>query len=119
MYSNVIIFMIKGIGIDISELDRFRRIRFLGRVAELYLTDMEYQEFSVHLDQIAYAASRFALKEAVIKAVPVPIGYKDIEIQKRGLRPHAKLLDVRTKGMRITVSLSHSTAYAAGFAVVS
>lgn len=111
--------MIQSIGVDITELNRFRGIRFLDRVVELYLTDAEYREFLAHPDQIAYAASRFALKEAVIKAVPVAIGYKDIEIQKKGTKPHAELLSERTKGMKVAVSLSHSIIYAAGFAVVS
>jgi len=106
-----------GVGVDIVELKRFREIRCLSRVAELILAPTEYKRFLDHADQVAFLASRFALKEAVIKAVPSSLTYHDVEIINVEKKPYARLLNHRSKQHRLFVSLSHSTDYVAGFAL--
>ena len=105
-----------GIGVDIVELSRFREARFISRLAELVLTPVEYSVFKVHPDRVTFFASRFALKEAVIKAYPAKLTYHDIEIYKEGLRPQVKIAGAK-KGQKVFVSLSHSIDYVAGFAI--
>lgn len=106
-----------GVGVDIIELARFRRMNFPDRVAELFLTPREYEKYSRHPDRVVYAASRFALKEAVIKAFPRKLTYRDIEIVKEGRKPIALITHVRESVGKIYTSLAHSTDYVAGFAV--
>jgi len=106
-----------GIGVDIVELNRFRTIKYLSRIAELVLTPIEYERFLAHPDQIEYLASRFALKEAVIKAYPGLLTYRDVEIIKTGKKPQARLLIKNPQVKRMLVSLSHSVDYAVGFAL--
>ena len=108
-----------GVGVDIIELKRFKSIRFLSRIAELFLTKGEWREFSSHADPVAYVASRFALKEAVIKAYPGKLTYRDFEIIKIGEKPHVNFLISPSAISRMFVSLSHSTDYVAGFAVAT
>lgn len=107
----------EGVGVDIVELRRFKEIRFLSRVAEFFLTGAELKEFYMHTDPIAYAASRFALKEAVIKASPEPLSYHDIEVTKMGKKPsviiHGKFAGKR----KFFASLAHSVDYVAGYAI--
>lgn len=111
---------LSGVGVDIVELRRFKELRFLSRVAEFFLTPVELKEFASHADPISYAASRFALKEAVIKACPEDLTYRDIEITKDWKKPRVKFLGGRSSpGREILVSLSHSTDYVAGFAVAA
>ncbi|MDO8521041.1 MAG: holo-ACP synthase [bacterium] len=106
-----------GVGVDIIELRRFRSVRFPARIAELVLTPREYARYESHTDALAYLASRFALKEAVIKAFPKELTYRDIEITKEGKKPRVKLFGKQTSTDNILVSLAHSTDYVAGFAI--
>jgi len=104
-----------GIGVDIIEVKRFRAIGRLERVAELVLTEGEYREFARHPDPALHLASRFALKEAVIKACPARLTYRDIEIRKKGIKPDVRILGGLSR-VSVLGSLSHSTDYVAGFA---
>lgn len=106
-----------GVGVDVVELCRFRGLRWPKRIAELVLTPVEYDSYSVHSDASLYLASRFALKEAVIKAYPGNLTYHDFEIAKAGKKPFVKFLFAREQTPRMHVSLSHSTDYVAGFAI--
>ena len=109
--------LVGGVGVDIVELDRFRGLRFPARIAELVLTPREYACYETHADALAYLASRFAAKEAVIKAYPGGLTYHDVEITKDGKKPKVKLLVRRPKTREVSVSLSHSVDYVAGFAI--
>jgi holo-[acyl-carrier protein] synthase len=73
-----------GVGIDSVELDRFRRVAartpsLLTRV----LTPDERATAERHLDPTARYAARFAVKEAVMKALGVGLGgfdFHDVEV---------------------------------------
>jgi len=75
--------MIKGLGLDLVEIDRIRRIaqRFGERFHERILTPAE--RACLGADQVRYLASRFAAKEAAVKALGTGfrdgIGFHDIE----------------------------------------
>ncbi|MEM0912282.1 MAG: holo-ACP synthase [Pseudomonadota bacterium] len=67
--------MIWGIGTDIVEIERMRRVIAKSNAfAKRILTDFEYNEYAVSPNQPAYLAKRFAAKEAVVKAVGTGIG---------------------------------------------
>lgn len=101
---------------DILELKRVVQIADLQRFCEFFLSDHELQQLAVYPDAQQFAASRFALKEAVIKAVPQPLSFRDFEIIKEGDRPVVHFL-ISLEGYDLRVSLSHSSDYVAGFAV--
>ena len=90
--------MIKGIGIDLIELDRIARIfeeqgeRFLRRV----FTGTEREYFARWKDPIPRIAGRFAAKEAVMKALGTGwsegVTWRDIEVVRRpGGAPDVRL----------------------------
>lgn len=104
-------------GIDIVEIGRIRGIRFLERFAEITFSPHEHEQLREHVDPVAFVASRFALKEAVIKSFPETITSKDFEIRKEGVRPYAHFFNPVHRAYRVHVSLSHSSEYAAGYAI--
>jgi holo-[acyl-carrier protein] synthase len=113
-------------GVDIIEIHRIRDVaakygqRFLRRI----YTDGEIAYCQGRAPQLA---SRFAAKEAVMKALGVGvrgIRWRDIEVvRERGRAPQIQLHGTalaRAKGMGIdhlAVSLSHSQDYALAFVV--
>jgi len=57
---------IAGVGVDIMELRRVSGVCPLKRFAEYFLRPHELAAFRRNADLVAFTASRFALKEAVI-----------------------------------------------------
>ena len=108
----------RGIGVDIVEISRVRRIRFLDRFAEYFLTPSEQVAFRASLDPLRFIASRFAVKEAVIKACPEALKPHEFEVIKEGVRPAVRFLSDKNLRYDALVSLAHSTEYAAGYATV-
>lgn len=108
----------QGIGIDIVEMSRIKKIGNLSRFLEFVFSSSEIREAGSRKDKYAFIASRFAAKEAVIKALPEKISAKDFEIIKNGAKPIVHFLNKRFKKYKVLVSLSHSEDYSAGLAVV-
>jgi holo-[acyl-carrier protein] synthase len=106
-----------GIGIDIVENSRFHKIRFLERFLSFVMTEREIAVAKEKSDFILYAASRFAAKEAVIKAVPEVITYHDFEIIKNGNKPSVLFSGNYIK-YRAAISLSHSPSCCVAAAIV-
>ncbi|MCA1012935.1 holo-ACP synthase [Halobacillus halophilus] len=109
--------MIRGIGIDIIEMDRIkqsikRKPRFIQRI----LTDGEYQRFKELNErrQTEYAAGRFAAKEALAKSLGTGIGalsFQHIEVLSNGKgAPSMKVQGF--ENLHIWLSISHSTTHA-------
>jgi len=113
-----------SIGNDIVENERIQGLyelhkdRFLKRI----FTQDEIQYCEKHKDPIPFLAGRFALKEAVIKALGLPPGvvldWKEIELQgnefgKKRLVIHGKALQCfQERGFtQSTVSISHADKY--------
>ena len=77
---------IRGIGIDVADLRRFERL--IGRHGESFLnrwfTPRERAQCRSRSELAAFAASRFATKEAVWKALTLsttgPIAWRSIEL---------------------------------------
>lgn len=113
-------------GVDIIEVDRVRRglQRYGRRFADRFFTAAEQDQCG---DRAASLAGRFAVKEAVSKALGTGIGdvaWKEIEVinDERG-RPTLVLHGAarhlaREMGLHEwAISLSHTQTHAVGFAV--
>ena len=117
--------VIKGIGIDIIELDRIEKAvlknnRFPARV----LTNKElniYEDFSTDKRKVEFLAGRFAVKEAFAKALGTGIGkisFQDIEVLPN--EAGSPCLSVSTFDTeKIFVSISHSKAYAVAQVIIT
>jgi len=110
----------KGIGIDIVDIARFKKIRNLDRFLEIVFSPREIVESKSRKDKFAYISSRFAAKEAVIKAMPIHVSPKDFEVGKDGLKPKVIFLNkkLRLGKFKILLSLSHCDDYSAAVALV-
>ena len=61
--------MIIGTGIDIVEINRFKKIKDLKGIAKKILHSNEFEEFNKKAkDQTIFLAKKFAFKEAFVKA---------------------------------------------------
>ena len=122
-----------GVGIDLVDLERVRRM--LAAKGEHALrrlfTPGERAYLATRPDPTGHAAARVAAKEAVYKAMQsLPgaraIGWRDIEVTRDEdgrpairLHGHAERLADAQGGVRIQVSLTHSSTAAGAVAVVS
>ncbi|WP_138419001.1 holo-ACP synthase [Aquibacillus sediminis] len=116
--------MIKGIGIDIVEIDRIKNsikknTRFINRI----LTDKEkeiYTSIKTEVRKLEFVAGRFAAKEAYAKANGTGIGklsFKDIEVSNDD-QGAPKIFVSEQQDQHVFVSISHSEAYAVAQVVI-
>lgn len=126
--------MIIGVGHDVVEIERLRRIldkregeRFMERV--LHIAELEYAQGKQ--GRLAeFVAGRFAAKEAIVKAlgcgIGAVVGFHDITIMPDALgKPCCSLADAawerlgyRSSDVRVHVSISHERSIASAFAMV-
>ncbi|MEC2077362.1 holo-ACP synthase [Metabacillus fastidiosus] len=116
--------MILGIGLDIIELDRIRRIvdRQPGFIKRI-LTINEIEKFSDLSKErkVEFLAGRFAAKEAYAKALGTGIGedfsFHDIEVinNRRG-KPIIKVEEEHLHNIHL--SITHSREYAAAQVII-
>ncbi len=98
--------MIKGIGTDIVEHERINL-----KIARKVLSPKELKEFEATNNQIEYLASRFAAKEAIVKASNRQYLIGDIELTNE---ESGKLI-CNIENMHVTIS--HERKYSTAFAV--
>ena len=123
--------MVKGVGTDLVEIARIQRSRDQrgDSLAKRILTEAELAEFTVHNNPSLYLAKRFAVKEAVSKALGTGISkgvrWQDIELQhldsgqpivKLYGKAQAKLEELDGQG--VYVSLSDEAGLVSAFAVL-
>lgn len=116
--------MIKGIGIDLIELDRIQAsYKKSDRLVKRVLTAKEQEIFNnlnSERRKVEFLAGRFAAKEAFSKAAGVGIGklsFQHIEIIPKQSGAPA----IRVKGYendQIFISITHSQEYAAAQIVI-
>ncbi len=119
--------MIKGIGIDMVEVDRLRHIiqRWGGRARKRMFTPEELAcATSRKQGEFIYLAGRFAAKEAVVKSLGQYTGWSEIEISREENGSPRVTLKGKTKEAarerrvkEILVTLSHTKTYAIAEAV--
>ncbi len=107
-----------GIGIDIVNIDRIKKVPNFERFSEYILTKNEIQEMEKSRDKFQFISSRFAAKEAVIKAYPEKINYQDIESYKNGEKFMERIKGENGK-YHILSSISHSSDNAVAIAIIS
>lgn len=107
--------MIKGIGIDMIEVDRVKRLaeknpRFLKRI----FTSREAEYCLEKKNKYLHLAARFAAKEAFFKAIGKRIVWRDVELIN--LPSGKPQLEIRQKECfafdEVHVSISHLADYA-------
>ncbi|HEX9307048.1 MAG TPA: holo-ACP synthase [Anaeromyxobacter sp.] len=123
--------MIVGLGIDVVEIARIRRIldgppalaeRFLARC----FTAAEQSYCDAVVDRATRYAARFAAKEAASKALGAPpgIGWHDVEVLRGegapsvALRGAAAGAQARLGATRALLSLTHDAGIAAAVVVL-
>jgi holo-[acyl-carrier protein] synthase len=105
-------------GIDIIELTRFDNLADFRRVAEYILSPTELRLMDSSRDSRQFLASRFAAKEAIVKALPGQATLADIEIENSGLKLVARPMAPPLDKYKISLSITHSELFAAAVAVV-
>lgn len=118
--------MIMGIGLDIIELDRIRRIieRQPGFIKRI-LTIGEIEKFMTLSKErkVEFLAGRFSVKEAFSKSLGTgigkEIGFLDIEVlnDERG-KPFIQLLKEIEEPLTIHVTITHTRQYAAAQVII-
>lgn len=114
--------MITGIGIDIVEIDRIKRLLKNKKFIERVFTPKEIKEAETSKIKYQRLASRFAVKEAVKKAVDFSLSFKEIEIVKgKDGSPMVYFLGSVKKHISrslVLISLSHTEKNAIAIALV-
>lgn len=76
-----------GIGVDLVECDRFRlALERRARIGERLFSDAEREYAYRHREPVPHLAARFAVKEAVMKAMGVGLwkfAMRDVEVLRR------------------------------------
>lgn len=123
--------MIVGIGVDIVEVERMRRLleRKGERVWTRLFTDGERDYAATHPEPARQLAARAAAKEAAFKALAGndlarAIGWREVEVLSRPLQAPILLLHGRAADRarelcvtRVHLSLTHTDTTAAAFVV--
>lgn len=123
--------MIKGVGIDLIETERFKAaMRRQGdRLLARLFTEGERRYCEGKMNRIGHYAARFAVKEAVLKALGTGwrggIAWTDVEVVPAALgKVEAKLTGLALKAARklgakrVHISISHAQRYACAVAVL-
>ena len=117
--------MIIGTGVDLVEIDRFRKVieRLKNRFILRVFTANEQQFCNEHRDPVPHFAVRFAAKEALFKALGTGwakgVTWLDVEVRRERqdaptmvLRGEAQRLSSSMGASKVHLSLSHSDQWA-------
>ena len=117
--------MIKGIGCDVTKIDRVERLMSDTRFIRKVFTPAEQSYVSAK--SVQTAAGLWAAKEAVSKALGTGFdgfSMRDIEIGHEQSKPYVKLHNGAQKslerlcGKQISISISHEENVAIAFAII-
>lgn len=110
--------MIYSVGVDIVDIARIENVihRWGDAFLKKILTPLEYEYCHSKVGLAASVAARFAVKEAVYKALPAKVqvgaGWLDVQVvNELSGKPHVQFLGGLEKllsGFNVHVSISHS-----------
>jgi holo-[acyl-carrier protein] synthase len=117
--------VVVGIGIDVVEIDRIRRLmaRWQDRFLQRVFTDAELAYALARHDPAQHLAARFAAKEATLKALgtglSMGVRWREMEVRRGRGQPPRLALSGRAAELgeargirRLHVSLSHDAGLA-------
>ena len=110
-----------GIGIDIINVERFRKkifkqnIKFYQRI----FLESEIKYCLKFKSPYEHFAGKFALKESVIKSIPDKISFLDIQISNSRHGPTVKLIGKKSKEYSFLCSFSHEKKFAVAVVISS
>ena len=123
--------MIYGIGTDLVDLERIKKMKSLSAFAKKILGDQELKKFAEMTKErnYSYLGKQFAAKEAFVKALGTgfkdPVFPKDIQILRNSAGKPEVLLSGKTKSyvenlgiIKSHVSLADESNYLLAFAVL-
>lgn len=98
-----------GIGIDITEIEQFRKIPYKSKpnFYKKLFHESEIKYCLRYKNSSEHFAGKFSIKEAVMKSLGKQIPMLNIETSHSGLRPAVKLRGKLAGQYRFLVSLSH------------
>lgn len=97
-----------GIGIDISDVEKFKEIPFKSKPGfyKKLFSQSEIKYCLKYRNYFEHFAAKFAIKEAVKKSIPDRIAMIDIETYHVKSKPHVQLKKLQRK-YEFRVSVSH------------
>jgi holo-[acyl-carrier protein] synthase len=120
--------MVEGIGVDVVEIHRIKDViqRWESGFLEKVFTPDELHYAQSKSDPVPHLAARFAVKEAVAKALSTGwsggFRWKDVEVRNDPSGKPSVTLSGKTrdllKGSKVLVSLSHSDNVVVAFAII-
>jgi len=120
--------MIHSVGVDIVDITRIEKVihRWGDAFLKKILTPLEHEYCRSKAGLAASVAARFAVKEAVYKALPTEIqpgiGWLDVQVvNELSGKPHLQFLGELEKllhGFNVHVSISHSRNSAVAMVVI-
>ncbi len=115
--------MIKGIGIDLVDLNRIKTLmndRFITRVLSP-LEKVIFDEITNEQKKLEYLGGRFAAKEAIFKAIgegPGDTNYVDFSVlNHESGKPYIKT-DFFKENEKLHISISHTSEYAIAYVLI-
>ena len=110
-----------GIGIDIIDVERFRKKIFKQNITfyrRIFL-ESEIKYCLRFKSPYEHFAGKFALKESVIKSIPDKISLLDIQRSNSKHGPAIKLLGKKSKKYSFLCSISHEKKFAIAIVISS
>ena len=122
---------IQGIGIDLVQIPRLRRVveRWQDRFLERVFTEEELAYCRARRDPVPHLAARFAAKEAGLKALGtglrLGVRWHELEVRRERGQPPVLVLSGRSRaigeargGRRMLLTLTHDGEYACAQAML-
>ena len=103
-----------GIGVDIVNINRFRKKKFQKNLNfyRKILSESEIKYCTKFKSPYEHFAAKFAIKESVIKSIPDKITFLDIKTSNSKHGPIVSLVGKSAKKYSFLASISHEKEYA-------
>jgi len=108
-----------GIGIDIVNVTRFKKIPYLskpGFYKKIFLPS-EINYCMRYRNSYEHFAGKFAIKEAVIKSIDEKLSPLKIKTSHANSKPKVEILDKKFRKFVFIASISHDENYAIGVVI--